>query len=184
MKNKNGKVDNYTYIIISILFIILGVLMLAKVIPADFTSGALANKPEISGVIFIIIGIVGLGIGIKNEVKRLANKKSSYYTINKMTDYEIKNRLAMLEENINVERSKTYMSISFNYKDGIFELVIQEDFFTIGFDYLDEKKYDSLSEEEQKMIDDMFYEGNPLVSDEREIFNKFIDYVNIYKNSI
>lgn len=75
MKNKNGKVENYTYIIISILLIVLGVLMLVKVIPADFTSGALANKPEISGVIFIIIGIVGLGIGIKNEVKRLANKK-------------------------------------------------------------------------------------------------------------
>ena len=53
MKNKNGKVENYTYIIISILFIILGILMLTKVIPADFTSGTLANKPEISGVIFI-----------------------------------------------------------------------------------------------------------------------------------
>lgn len=184
MKNKNGKVDNYTYIIISIVLIILGILMLAKVLPADFTSGVLANKPEISGVIFIIIGIVGLGIGIKNEVKRLANKKSSYYVIKKMTDYEIKNRLAVLEEDINIERSKNHMSIFFNHKDGIFELVIQEDFFTIGFDYLDENTYDSLSEQEQKRIDDMFYEGNPLLSDEREILNKFIEYVNVYKNSI
>ena len=70
MRNSRGKVDNYTYIILSVLFMVFGVLMLLKIMPADFTSGILANKPEISGVLFIGIGVVLLVIGIKNEIKR------------------------------------------------------------------------------------------------------------------
>ena len=45
MRNSRGKLDNYTCIILSVLFMVFGVLMLLKIMPADFTSGILANKP-------------------------------------------------------------------------------------------------------------------------------------------
>ena len=102
MRNSRGKVDNYTYIILSVLFMVFGVLMLLKIMPADFTSGILANKPEISGVLFIGIGVVLLVIGIKNEIKRRNNLKSSYYVIKKMSDEEIKNRMVLLDERITI----------------------------------------------------------------------------------
>ena len=74
-----------------------------------------------------------------------------------------------------------FESIPPEYKDGIFELNISEDNFNIGFDYLDEESYESLNEEEKQRLDDMFYEGDPLSVSEKEIFNKFIDYVNTNK---
>ena len=98
-----------------------------------------------------------------------------------MTDSEIKNRLALLDEDVKIERVGSLIVISLGYKDGIFELNISEDNFNIGFDYLDEERYEALSEEEKQRLDDMFYEGNPLELSEKEIFDKFIEYVNTNK---
>ena len=98
-----------------------------------------------------------------------------------MTDSEIKNRLVLLDEDVKIERVGSLIVISLEYKDGIFELNISEDNFNIGFDYLDEESYESLNEEEKQRLDDMFYEGDPLSVSEKEIFNKFIDYVNTNK---
>ena len=38
-----------------------------------------------------------------------------------------------------------------------------------------------ISEVEKQRLDDMFYEGDPLKVSEKEIFNKFIEYVNTNK---
>ena len=49
--------------------------------------------------------------------------------------------------------------------------------FDMGFDYIDDEIYESLSEEEKQKIDDSFIEGNPLDVSEKEIFDRFINYV-------
>ena len=178
---KNNKWENYVFIVFSVIVFILGLLIVIGKLTVKEDMGLISKNPKVFGIILMVICAIFIVYGVLTELKRKKLRKSSYYTIKKMTDSEIKNRLALLDEDVKIERVGSLIVISLEYKDGIFELNISEDNFNIGFDYLDEERYEALSEEEKQRLDDMFYEGNPLELSEKEIFDKFIEYVNTNK---
>ena len=178
---KNNKWENYVFIVFSVIVFILGLLIVIGKLTVKEDMGLISKNPKVFGIILMVICAIFIVYGVLTELKRKKLRKSSYYTIKKMTDSEIKNRLALLDEDVKIERVGSLIVISLEYKDGIFELNISEDNFNIGFDYLDEESYEALSEEEKQRLDDMFYEGNPLELSEKEIFDKFIEYVNTNK---
>mgnify|MGYP003289706533 CR=1 FL=1 len=178
---KSSRVDNYAYLVFGLAGVVFSILWLCDIVKFEMDDGLLKEHPKLAGILLLFIFLISILAGVKGEVKRLKYKKSSYYTIKNMTDSEIKNRLVLLDEEIKIERIGNLIVISFDFKDGIFELNISEDQFNISFDYTDEELYDSLSEVEKQRLDDMFYEGDPLKVSEKEIFNKFIEYVNTNK---
>lgn len=178
---RNNKFENYLFIAFSLITFILGLLIVIGKLAVNKDAALIGEHPIAFGLILMFFSFIFIVYGILTELKRIKFKKSSYYIIKKMTDTEIKNRLALLDEEIKIERIGGLIVISLNYKDGIFELNISEEDFNISFDYTDEELYDSLSEEEKQRLDDMFYEGDPLKVSEKEIFNKFIEYVNTNK---
>ena len=178
---RNNKFENYLFIAFSLITFILGLLIVIGKLAVNKDAALIGEHPIAFGLILMFFSFIFIVYGILTELKRIKFKKSSYYIIKKMTDTEIKNRLALLDEEIKIERIGGLIVISLNYKDGIFELNISEDQFNISFDYTDEGLYDSLSEEEKQRLDDMFYEGDSLKVSEKEIFTKFIEYVNTNK---
>lgn len=178
---RNNKFENYLLVLFSLIVFVLGLLIVIGKLAVNKDAALIGEHPIVFGLILMFFSCIFIVYGILTELKRIKFKKSSYYTIKNMTDSEIKNRLALLDEEIKIERIGNLIAVSFDFKDGIFELNISEEHFNIGFDYTDEGLYDSLSEEEKQRLDDMFYEGDPLKVSEKEIFNKFIEYVNTNK---